>query len=64
MEEINFDELSPEAQQEWVDIWLHEKQRHFDDIVKIEGYLNLAKERGITPRIIYVDKWIEISEMY
>jgi poly(3-hydroxybutyrate) depolymerase len=62
VEIIDFDSLSSEAKQEWVDIWLHERERHVDDIMSIDGYLRIAKQRyGIKPRKIYVGKWVEIK---
>lgn len=58
---IDFKNLTPDQQQSWVDVWIHEKYRHFDDINKINGYLESAKQLyGITPRHVWIDKWIEI----
>jgi poly(3-hydroxybutyrate) depolymerase len=63
METVNFSELTPEERQIWCDVFVHEIQRHWDDIAKIRGYLADAKEYyHIEPRRVYVNKWIEVNK--
>ena len=62
MDTINFKDLSQGERQIWVDVFLHERERHIDDIKNIDKWLKIAeKKHGIIPRTIYVNKWIEVK---
>ena len=61
MEKINFAELSQEAKQEFCDYIWKELNRHMEDTAQIMKDLEVMRKHGITPREIYVDKWIEVE---
>lgn len=61
MDIINFDDLSPEAKQAFVDFQWHERTRHLKDVYQIERELSQIEHKyKIRAREIYDDKWIEI----
>jgi hypothetical protein len=60
-ETINFSEMTPEQQQTWVDISLHEEARHYDDIRRLQKERDfIEKNFGIKARNVLVNCWVEI----
>jgi hypothetical protein len=63
MEKLNIKELSPERQQAFADLLLHEKHRHIDDILHLDEDLRwMKKYLNIVPSDIYVGTYIECSQ--
>jgi len=59
---VKFADMTKDERQLWIDFTYHELVRHTDDIMQINKDLKTAKEKyGITPRQIYVDKWIDVK---
>jgi hypothetical protein len=60
MDKINIKELSPERQQSFADLLLHEKHRHITDILNLDEDLRwMKKHLNIEPSDVYVDVFIE-----
>jgi hypothetical protein len=62
-EHIAFKDMTDTERQLFVDFQFKELERHLEDVFQIKEDLSVAKKTyGISPRRIYVGKWIEVGK--